>query len=139
MGASISVAPALFLLIIAAIAALFYYIYYKNKINRALENGEDAESAGLEPASFTKTALIAVLIIILIIMLFRISSLRSQLTDMENKLNNGIRRTEHTQRHQQKTRPAGKHYRRLFCQLRQIRREDAQRRDTLHRHAETGV
>lgn len=88
MGASISVAPALFLLIIAAIAALFYYIYYKNKINRALENGEDAESAGLEPASFTKTALIAVLMIILIIMLFRISSLRSQLTDMENKLNN---------------------------------------------------
>ena len=88
MGASISLAPALFLLIIAALAAFGYYKYYKIKVNKALEAGTDAEGAGLEPASFTKTALIIVLIIILIIMLFRISSLRTQLANMENKLNN---------------------------------------------------
>ena len=82
------IAPILILLVIAAVAALVYFFFYKERVNKALEDDGDAGSAGPEPSSVTRTGLIIVLIIALILMLFRISDLKTKLSNIESTLNN---------------------------------------------------
>ncbi len=88
METSLSIAPLLTILIIAGLAAFGYYKYYKSRINKALEDGNDTETSAPEPASVTRIALLMVLVIIMMSMSFRISSLRTHLSSIENKLNN---------------------------------------------------
>ena len=84
METSLSIAPLLTILIIAGLAAFGYYKYYKSRINKALEDGNDTETSAPEPASVTRIALLMVLVIIMMSMSFRISSLRTHLSSIEN-------------------------------------------------------
>ena len=89
MKAGIAViTPLLMLLAIAAVAALVYFFFYRQRVNKALEEGGDADKAGPEPSSLTRTVLIIVLIIALILMMFRISDLKTKLNNMESTLGN---------------------------------------------------
>ncbi len=78
------VAPILVLLGIAAAAAIVYFLIYRSRINRSLQDGEGG--AGPEPANVTRSGFIVVLIIALILMFLRIGGLSSQITVMNNTL-----------------------------------------------------
>ena len=89
MRARISiVAPIVIILVLAALAAILYLFIYKKRVNRALVKGEGADSAGPEPSSVSRSALIIALIIVMAITLIRIADLNSSVKSLSSVISN---------------------------------------------------
>ena len=82
------VAPIVIILVLAALAAILYLFIYKKRVIRALVKGEGADSAGPEPSSVSRSALIIALIIVMAITLIRIADLNSSVRSLSSVINN---------------------------------------------------
>ena len=83
-----ALAPIIILLLLAAAGAVIYFLIYRKRVNRALNEGSDVDSAGPEPASVSRSGLMIVLIIAMGIMLIRIANLNSNIKRLNDMVAN---------------------------------------------------
>ena len=79
-----ALAPILILLFLALAGAVGYFLIYRKRVNRALDEGADMDSAGPEPANVSRSGLMIVLIIAMGIMLIRIANLNSTVKQLND-------------------------------------------------------